>query len=460
MSKGLAARAWGWIRGWIRHQFPERQIYYRVRGRVIFVAISGFQQGALATLTLGFLLWVAYASVNVVFTAEILAAQACRHDQAVALYEARIAQMKSAYDEVNGLLVAAEDRFRTQTRDLESRHTQLATLVEKREAITTAARTAKDSLAPDGTPASADATPAAPAAEPEAEAPPAALRPSRTESLPDRRSDAGGRRAETEAFTYPSRHHLLPKLTQLDGRLLDLADDQSRVLGSLSAESGTAAEALAGALAGTGLAADAVAERVAGTEPPIGGPFVALTDAAAREVLARDTVFAEALDAAVSNVTRLSRLVTTLETIPLAHPMRPPFEMSSDFGPRLDPFTRRLAMHQGIDFKGPYGAPIYATSAGTVIVAERHGAFGRLVEINHGHGFRTRYAHLSRISVKDGDRVEAGTEVGGLGSSGRSTGPHLHYEIWYDADVRDPDKFLKAGRHVLTLERHHAAHDD
>src|SRR3954471_22315674 len=112
---------------------------------------------------------------------------------------------------------------------------------------------------------------------------------------------------------------------------------------------------------------------------------------------------------------------------------------------RIDPFTRGPAMHTGLDFKAEYGADARATAAGTVTAAEYSGGYGRMVEIDHGNGLSTRYAHLSSIRVVAGQKVAAGALVGHVGSTGRSTGAHLHYETRIDGVPVDPRRFLRAG---------------
>jgi murein DD-endopeptidase MepM/ murein hydrolase activator NlpD len=102
-------------------------------------------------------------------------------------------------------------------------------------------------------------------------------------------------------------------------------------------------------------------------------------------------------------------------------------------------------MHTGIDFRGEYGEPIHATASGTVTSAGWSGGYGQMVEIDHGNGFATRYGHLSEIDVKVGQSIRIGQVVGRLGSTGRSTGPHLHYETRVDGEAVNPEKFLKAG---------------
>ena len=121
----------------------------------------------------------------------------------------------------------------------------------------------------------------------------------------------------------------------------------------------------------------------------------------------------------------------------------------SGFGARVDPFNENLAFHSGVDFSGPKGSDIHVTAAGVVVFAGPRGDYGNTVEVDHGFGIRTRYGHLSAITVEVGAKLQKGDVVGRLGSTGRSTGPHVHYEIWYDNVVRDPGKFIKAGRDVL-----------
>jgi murein DD-endopeptidase MepM/ murein hydrolase activator NlpD len=112
---------------------------------------------------------------------------------------------------------------------------------------------------------------------------------------------------------------------------------------------------------------------------------------------------------------------------------------------RIDPFLGRPAMHTGIDFRGDIGEAIRVTAAGTVVSAGWSGGYGRMVEVDHGNGLSTRYGHLSEIDVKVGDRLKPGQSVGRLGSTGRSTGPHLHYETRIEGEAVDPSRFLHVG---------------
>ena len=138
----------------------------------------------------------------------------------------------------------------------------------------------------------------------------------------------------------------------------------------------------------------------------------------------------------------MSDISSIMNHIPVAAPVDElQAHPSSGFGPRLDPFTGRYSFHPGLDFSGPIGTAISATAPGYVVFAGSDGTYGNMVEIDHGYSLHTRYAHLSRIAVSTGMRLPKGAIVGWLGTTGRSTGPHLHYEVWYDRAARDPGRF-------------------
>lgn len=133
-----------------------------------------------------------------------------------------------------------------------------------------------------------------------------------------------------------------------------------------------------------------------------------------------------------------------LENVPVVWPLQEGFELSSDFGARQDPFTGMGAMHEGLDFRAEVGASVRATAPGRVVRAGFAGAYGQLVELDHGRGYVTRYAHLRKLLVNEGQLVQRGDPVGELGNTGRSTGAHLHYEIRYRDQAINPEKPLIA----------------
>jgi len=142
---------------------------------------------------------------------------------------------------------------------------------------------------------------------------------------------------------------------------------------------------------------------------------------------------------------QITRLARTLSTIPVRKPVDGEIDLQSGFGVRIDPFLGAPAMHTGLDLHGETGDPVRATADGTVIAAGWNGGYGRVVEVDHHNGLSTRYAHLSSIDVRVGQSVKSGQIVGKVGSTGRSTGPHLHYETRLKGEAVDPQKFLRAG---------------
>ena len=190
--------------------------------------------------------------------------------------------------------------------------------------------------------------------------------------------------------------------------------------------------------------AEKLAAADVGADIPQGGPYVEISDSLNDQMTETDVL---------SEVTYLTHMVDGLREVPLSHPM--PFgHFTSGFGRRIDPFRRSLATHTGIDYAGPTGSEAKVTASGEVIYASYNGAYGRMIDIDHGNGFVTRYGHLSKILVRRGMNVKKGEVIGIQGSTGRSTGSHLHYEIRYNGVAINPLPFIKAGQYVFqTLQQ-------
>jgi murein DD-endopeptidase MepM/ murein hydrolase activator NlpD len=172
--------------------------------------------------------------------------------------------------------------------------------------------------------------------------------------------------------------------------------------------------------------------------PPIapqGGPFIP----------AGNLHFVEKLSLLSRSLSGVAALRLQADALPLRQPI-PAARFSSRFGTRNDPFLNRPAFHAGLDFVAATGTEVRAAGEGTIVSADWSGGYGQLVEIRHARGVTTRYGHLSAILVRPGERVAAGTPIGLVGSTGRSTGPHLHYETRRDGEPVDPAFFLAAGR--------------
>lgn len=147
----------------------------------------------------------------------------------------------------------------------------------------------------------------------------------------------------------------------------------------------------------------------------------------------------------------LSGMKAVMERLPLANPIKGEHDFNSAFGTRRDPLNDRTGIHEGIDLGAPIGTPVNATGAGVVSFAGPKDRYGLTVDISHGNGVTTRYAHLSRIKVKDGQRVTRSTVIGLVGNTGRSTGPHLHYEVRVADNPRDPAKFIRVGANAAEV---------
>lgn len=176
------------------------------------------------------------------------------------------------------------------------------------------------------------------------------------------------------------------------------------------------------------------------TQAAMGGPFEA--------ILGGDDDIDPRFERLGLSLSRMAVLERALDGIPQVVPASVE-NITSGFGFRRDPFNGRGAMHAGIDFKGAMGSPIFAAADGRVTFAGRKSGYGNAIEITHGNGMLTRYAHLSRIGVKVGQQVAAGATIGGLGNTGRSTGPHLHFEVRINDRAINPRPFLEAAPDVL-----------
>jgi len=233
-----------------------------------------------------------------------------------------------------------------------------------------------------------------------------------------------------------TRENVASALALLQASLDRVEARQAASLTSMQESYEAKAQRIRGVLADLGIDSARIGTR---DNAGVGGPLVP----------ARLPAYAGAFEQHVYRVgiarAHVERLTRTLASVPLRRPIVGEMDISSGFGMRIDPFIRAPALHTGMDFRGETGDPARATADGNVTVAGWQGGYGKMVEIDHGNGLVTRYAHLSEIIVKVGQRVRAGHIVGKIGSTGRSTGPHLHYETRVNGDAVDPRKFLRAG---------------
>jgi murein DD-endopeptidase MepM/ murein hydrolase activator NlpD len=481
MADTLIERAWAWLHA----TFPERQVYIRSDGRVQFFTFGPTLQATLAGLALIFLGWVAFASVNVIFKDRIIAAKDHRYQQMQSTYENRVADLQLSYDELNGALVSAEDKFKSVADELQAKQQTVARLLTQKDVVDSTlagirggtqvvgphadddgsdvplasknTNLGSDSISgdgPSGGPDEHDASPPAGASELSINPPstaPHITKPQKSSFL-DR---TVGRLASALFAGKPHPHftgkapnlpafHVLALETQ---RVRSMSRSETALLVGVDHQVYTRIGAVEAVLSRVGLNPDKMEDSVASREGE-GGPLIPLSEMHIDGI--SDAGFVTAYGEASAHARELADLFAGLSHVPLTTPVHgSDFDVTSGFGARVDPFTHHLAFHSGMDFAGPWGSTVCSTAPGVVAFAGERGGYGNMVEIDHGFGIRTRYGHLSSILVKVGAKVSKGTPIGKLGSTGRSTGPHVHYEVWLADVVRDPSRFIEAGRHVL-----------
>jgi len=224
-------------------------------------------------------------------------------------------------------------------------------------------------------------------------------------------------------------------LRRISSTLDKVGRQQAAVLNNLEERVDTKARRMRSVLSDLGVG---IAKMPAGMD--VGGPYVAL-----RAPRSSASAFARQLYRINVARAEINQYARTLVAVPVRKPVTGEVDMSSPFGMRMDPFNGRPAIHTGIDLRGDVGESVHATATGKVTIAGREGGYGNMVEINHGNGLATRYGHLARIDVKVGQFVRIGEVIGRIGSTGRSTGPHLHYETRVNGEAVDPQQFLRAG---------------
>lgn len=433
-----------------RHGFGKRKSLHHVtittgdRSRTFTFRpwVLGSVVGCVGVFALGYLSATAY----LFWRDDILAARASERYQIEASYENRIAYLRAEIDRLAS----------SQVFERRSVETMVDSLIERQNSLSdkhARVRAVLDKAAATGL--TADLSTPVPAEKP-------SLPSSALSFLPTGNAEAiGGEPAPLPSGPLPS--------LGLRGSSSDVGADDAATPAAASGPSAVAPQARADDLLGLGATLDQMnfeseraldalafnAERnirtLAATLQPlgldlktlapeaVGGPFVPLA-----------TSFDERLLRAERAIAAYDVLRGTARRLPLARPIRN-VEVSSDFGPRLDPFLGTLAMHTGIDFKADYGTAIRAAGAGRVVTASYQGGYGNMVEIEHPGGYLTRYAHMSRIMVSEGEEILAGEMVGRVGSTGRSTGPHLHYELRRGATPIDPSSFVIAGDRLAAL---------
>ncbi len=245
------------------------------------------------------------------------------------------------------------------------------------------------------------------------------------------------------------------ELSEARQRIADLHSIQQQAMQRVAQTADTTILDLENVLEMTGLQPETfILPPIKPQEPGMGGPFVAFEPEHPQDE--------EFVNTAVALNDRLDHLATLHDRIkrtPIGEPAAN-YYLSSAFGKRKDPINGRWAFHSGVDLAGPLKTPILATAPGKVVHAGWSGKYGKMVEIDHGNGIHTRYGHLLKVLVKKGDEVQYQDKVALMGSTGRSTGSHVHYEVRVHDKPVNPMKFIEAGRYVFKSEQDETSNDD
>ena len=363
-----------------------------------------------------------------IFRDDVLVGLLQRHSDMQTTYEDRLAAMRGQIDRVTSRQLLDQNTLEGRVHELLTRQAQLetraATITALAEQMGVEART----------PAPVEAPRQQPAPIPE-EARPAPIEKPRPEAIEKPLSD-GFQLRTGMANPEPSNTRDLSVVAR---GLERMERDQIQAVAQIGAAARRKISRLKEVITETGLSPDSLS-------PPrgkaIGGPFVAF------KADPNGSPFERELSRMSSDYVAASRLTQIVSTLPLRRPLAGRMEITSGYGPRIDPFVGRMALHAGLDIREEPGTLVRATAGGKVVSAGWSGGYGNMVEIEHENDLATRYGHLSMIAVAEGQYVSPGTILGRVGSTGRSTGPHLHYEVRSDGEAVDPVRFLRASDRV------------
>lgn len=380
--------------------------------------LAAFLGSVLAAMAIGYLLATSY----LVLRDDLLGATVARQARMQQAYEDRISMLRAQVDRITSRQILDQQLVESKVSELLARQSQLTQRHGRIGPILDRVKGGGGGL-PESAPL--------PASKPELRAEakqPVIYADNSAASFWSKRPAPGG--PETAADRAD---RLFVAINQ---SLRAIESEQMDGIGTLTENAFKTADEIASALEAAGLPVDIDTDGEA-----VGGPLLPVDAGMIFEARVRE------LDEALE---KLETLKAIAKEMPIHNPA-PGKPVTSSFGVRRDPIIKRPAMHAGIDFRAPTGTEIKSAGAGKVVKAGWNGGYGRMVEIDHGNGLTTRYAHMSRIRVRQGDTVDTGDVVGEAGSTGRSTGPHLHYEVRRNGKAIDPLRFLKAGKAIGKL---------
>lgn len=392
--------------------FPERQIYHRSGGAVRYVSLSPGKQALLALSGVALAGWCVYATANTLLEGPQATASNAEVERERAKYDRWLNESRAQAAAAQAQLEERTRQFDLATRDFESRHEVLRSLLEYASG---------SSLTANVRPIERDGARMIMAA------------------TIDEAEPRQSRAVASEPYQVTT--------VGFRARVDRLETDQEQTLSELEDAVVERSEQTRGVLRLTGVSMASLTGPEADADGA-GGPLVPQDLITYLRDSNLNPAFAQRVAQVAARVSESRRLEAVASSTPLAVPVAVDYRETSGYGQRVDPFTGRPAFHSGLDMAAFERAPVVATSPGVVSFAGTKSGYGYCVEIDHGHGFKTRYAHLRDIQVDRGQRVAIGQRIGSMGSTGRSTATHLHYEVWFRGRAVDPVNFLRAGRYV------------
>lgn len=395
--------------------------------------LAAFIGSALAAIAIGYLMATSY----LVLRDDLIGATTARQARMQQAYEDRISALRAQVDRITSRQLLDQQLMETKVSELlerqsqlSQRHGRLGPLLERAESEVGAA--------PAEDPAAVTKS------DKRAEVTGSIQEPARNYAVASLSADLDA--GDTRPFSlWSTRSDPLPDdsaadradklFVSINQSLKSIESDQLTRISTLADNAYKSADAITHALEAAGLPVDS---NFGKGDSDVGGPLIPVDSSMMFDSKVKE--LDEALDA-------LDHLKKEARQLPLTNPA-PGHSVTSPFGVRTDPILGTAALHSGMDFRAPIGMAAKVTAPGTVTKAGWNGGYGRMVEVDHGNGFATRYGHLSEIDVTVGEKLDAGAVIGKTGSSGRSTGPHLHYEVRHNGEAIDPLRFLTVGKKV------------
>lgn len=403
---------------------------FQIEGRTLAAGVA-----AIAVVAVGCLATAGW----VFFHDDLLTGAMARQIQQARAYEDRVAALRAEVDRINGRQLLDQDAFEAKIDRLLERQSRLGETQARIGALVDKASEAGVRLTPAPAPKIGGLAPIESPLQPVAPAP-SAGETGTPPPLDTERFATPLRSSWLAPFVAPARAATRPqdpvgRIAQVERSLDRFEGEQTRTLGGLADLAESRGKKIDKILLKLGfrVAEAAPRPRPRPSDAAVGGPYVPATPSDA----------AERADAAL---TRLALIRRAAAVLPLRAPIPGETTVTSGFGNRYDPFLGTPAMHTGIDFRAETGEAVEATGPGTVVASGRQGGYGIAVDIDHGNGIVTRYGHLSAALVTVGEKIRPGQTIGRAGSTGRSTGPHLHYETRVGGEAVDPTGWLEAGR--------------